>query len=65
MRVRFPNIRFHGRPLQLVYTETSLCGMAVVVFLIVNSLEGEQQQERHHKTEETHGLGQGEAQDGV
>ena len=28
-------------------------------------LEGEQQQERHHQTEQTHGLGQGETQDGV
>lgn len=36
-----------------------------VVFLKVNSLESEQQQEGHHKTEETHGLWQGEAQDGV
>lgn len=39
--------------------------MAVVVFLKVISLESEQQQERHHKTEETHSLGQGETQDGV
>lgn len=36
-----------------------------VVFLKVNSLESEQQQEGHHKTEQTHSLGQGEAQDGV
>lgn len=28
-------------------------------------LEGEQQQEGHHKTEETHGLRQGKAQDGI
>jgi len=28
-------------------------------------LEGEEQQESHHQTEETHGLGQGKAQDGV
>lgn len=28
-------------------------------------LHGEQDEERHHQTEETHGLGQSEAQDGV
>jgi len=28
-------------------------------------LESEQQQERHHKTEETHGFGKGETQNGV
>lgn len=28
-------------------------------------LEREQQQESHHKAEKTHGLGQGEAQDGI
>lgn len=28
-------------------------------------LEGEQQQEGHHETEKSHGLGQGETQDGV
>lgn len=39
--------------------------MAVVVFLKVNSLESEEQQERHHKTEQTHGLRQGETQNGV
>lgn len=63
--MRFPHIRFHGRPLQIVYTETSLCRMAVVVFLKLYSLESEQQKERHHKTEETHSLRQGETQDGV
>lgn len=30
-----------------------------------NGLEGEQEQESHHKTEETHSLGQGETQDGI
>lgn len=39
--------------------------MAVVVFLKLYSLESEQQKERHHKTEETHSLRQGETQDGV
>ena len=29
------------------------------------NLEGEQEQERHHETEETHGFGQGETQNGV
>lgn len=29
------------------------------------SLEGKQQQEGHHKTEETHGLREGKAQDGI
>lgn len=28
-------------------------------------LEGEQQQERHHKTKQSHGFGQGESQNGV
>lgn len=36
-----------------------------VVFLKVNSLESEEQQEGHHKTEQSHSLGQGEAQDSV
>lgn len=31
----------------------------------VGRLEGEQEQESHHKTEETHSLGQGETQNGV
>lgn len=65
MRVRFPHIRFHGRPLQIVYTETSSCGMAVVVFLRINCLESKQQQERHHKTEQSHSFRQGETQNGV
>lgn len=65
MRVRFPHNWFHGRPLQIVNTETSLCRMAVVVFLNVIGLESKQQQEGHHKTEETHGFWQGETQDGV
>lgn len=30
-----------------------------------DGLESEEQQEGHHKTEETHSLGQGKAQDGV
>lgn len=29
------------------------------------SLHGEQDEERHHQTEETHGLGQCESQDGI
>lgn len=36
-----------------------------VVFLKVSSLEGEEQQEGHHKTEQSHGLREGETQDGV
>lgn len=31
----------------------------------VINLESEQQQEGHHKTEKSHGFGQGETQDGV
>lgn len=30
-----------------------------------DDLEGEQQQEGHHETEKTHGLRQGESQDGI
>ena len=30
-----------------------------------DDLEREQKQESHHKAEETHGLGQGKAQDGI
>lgn len=33
--------------------------------LIVLCLEGKQQHEGHHKTEETHSLGQSKAQDGI
>lgn len=35
------------------------------MFLKVNGLESEQQQEGHHKTEQTHSLRQGETQNGV
>ena len=31
----------------------------------IHDLESEEQQEGHHKTEETHGLGKGESQNGV
>lgn len=43
-----------------VWAQVPKCTLVVMV-----DLEGEQQQERHHQTEQTHGLGQGEAQDGV
>lgn len=33
--------------------------------LKISNLESEQQKERHHKTEETHSLGQGESQNGI
>jgi len=33
--------------------------------MAVYNLEGEQEQERHHETEETHGFRQGETQNGV
>lgn len=33
--------------------------------LMMNSLESEEQQERHHETEKTHGFGQSESQDGI
>lgn len=32
---------------------------------MMNSLECEEQQERHHETEKTHGFGQSESQDGI
>ena len=31
----------------------------------MRNLKGEEQKEGHHKTEKTHGLGQGESQNGV
>jgi len=34
-------------------------------FFFLLSLEGEQEEEGHHETEQTHGLGKGESQDGV
>jgi len=37
----------------------------MVVEVVEVSLHGEQNQEGHHQTEETHGLGESEAQDGV
>ena len=33
--------------------------------MLLFHLKSEEQQERHHQTEETHGLGKGESQDGV
>lgn len=37
----------------------------ICVVLGIRSLEGEEQQESHHKTEQTHGFRQGETQDSV
>ena len=37
----------------------------VILMLASKHLESEEQQESHHKTEETHSFGQGESQDGI
>jgi len=44
-----------------------ICIVVVVEIrkLMMSSLECEEQQERHHETEKTHGFGQSESQDGV
>lgn len=39
--------------------------LSAISYEDLRSLEGEQEQESHHKTEETHGLGQSKAQDGI
>lgn len=39
--------------------------LMICVVLAMHRLESEQQQEGHHQTEQTHGLRQGESQNGV
>jgi len=57
--VQVPNTQ--GYYVRLLDTFTEM----PVLDLNRQSLEGEQQQEGHHQTEETHSLGEGETQDSV
>ena len=43
-------------------------GTGVLLYIKIadgDALESKEQQESHHKTEQTHGFGKGESQDGV